>query len=156
MSKTVTLSDDDLAALWAIRQIAADTQHPARPAAIAALDRIAASPADGQAPVAEPRIQFDPGAKAWRSISFGRVRPGPTSRSSGPPSVRQSADRDSRSSADPVRTAIPDQLGCDTGRRRYRVECVSCAVVVHEATTGPRWNVGFHVREADRVVGALC
>jgi hypothetical protein len=43
-----------------------------------------------------------------------------------------------------------DQLGCDTGRRRYRVDCVTCNEVVHEATTGPRWNVGFHVREAHR------
>lgn len=47
MPKTVTLSDSDLAALHAIRQVVADTPHPARPVAIAALDRIAAAPEDG-------------------------------------------------------------------------------------------------------------
>lgn len=44
MPKTVTLSDDELAALQAMRQAVADARHPARPAAIAALDRIAATP----------------------------------------------------------------------------------------------------------------
>lgn len=39
------------------------------------------------------------------------------------------------------------ELGCDTGRRRYRVICRSCAVVVHPATTGPRQNMEFHLRE---------
>lgn len=39
------------------------------------------------------------------------------------------------------------ELGCDTGRRRYRVTCRSCAVVVHPATTGPRQNMEFHLRE---------
>lgn len=34
-----------------------------------------------------------------------------------------------------------DALGCDTGRRRYRVVCRSCRVVVHPATTGPRWKL---------------
>ena len=37
------------------------------------------------------------------------------------------------------------ELGCDTGRRRYRVECVTCGELVHEATTGPRWNMEHHV-----------
>jgi len=37
--------------------------------------------------------------------------------------------------------------GCDTGRRRYRVICRSCAVVVHPATTGPRQNMESHLRE---------
>jgi hypothetical protein len=39
-----------------------------------------------------------------------------------------------------------DELGCDTGRRRYRVVCRSCRVVVHPATTGPRQNMETHVR----------
>jgi hypothetical protein len=38
-------------------------------------------------------------------------------------------------------------LGCDTGRRRYRVICRSCDVVVHPATTGPRQNMRSHLRE---------
>ena len=42
------------------------------------------------------------------------------------------------------------ELGCDTGRRRYRVVCRTCRVVVHPATTGPRWNMEFHEREAAR------
>ena len=40
-----------------------------------------------------------------------------------------------------------EALGCDTGRRRYRVICRSCDVVVHPATTGPRQNMKFHLRE---------
>jgi len=47
MPKTVTLSDDELLALQAMRQIVADTPHPARPAAIAVLDRIRTQPEDG-------------------------------------------------------------------------------------------------------------
>lgn len=47
MPKTVTLSDDELLALQAMRQLVADTLHPARPAAIAALDRIKTQPEDG-------------------------------------------------------------------------------------------------------------
>lgn len=46
MPKTVTLSDEDLAVLRAARQIVADVQHPARPAAVAVFDRIAAAPVD--------------------------------------------------------------------------------------------------------------
>ena len=38
------------------------------------------------------------------------------------------------------------ELGCDTGRRRYRVVCRSCDVVVHPATTGPQSNMETHVR----------
>ena len=39
------------------------------------------------------------------------------------------------------------ELGCATGRRRYRVVCRSCDVVVHPATTGPQQNMEFHLRE---------
>ena len=39
------------------------------------------------------------------------------------------------------------EVGCDTGRRRYRVACRSCRVVIHPATTGPQWQVGYHLRE---------
>ena len=39
------------------------------------------------------------------------------------------------------------EVGCDTGRRRYRVVCRSCRVIVHPQTTGPQWNMGFHARE---------
>jgi len=42
-------------------------------------------------------------------------------------------------------TATP-QLGCDSGRRRYRVVCRTCRVVVHPATTGPREQMSSHVQ----------
>jgi hypothetical protein len=51
MPKTVTLSDDELVALQAMRQVVADVQHPARPAAIAALDRINAAVDEPRWPV---------------------------------------------------------------------------------------------------------
>ena len=37
------------------------------------------------------------------------------------------------------------EVGCDTGRRRYRVVCRTCRVVVHPATTGPREQMDMHV-----------
>ena len=49
-----------------------------------------------------------------------------------------------------LRVTATRELGCDTGRRRYRVECLSCQEVVHEATTGAHCNMGYHVREAER------
>lgn len=38
------------------------------------------------------------------------------------------------------------QVGCDTGRRRYRVECRSCHLLVHEATTSASAQVAYHLR----------
>lgn len=38
------------------------------------------------------------------------------------------------------------QVGCDTGRRRYRVECRSCRLLVHEASTSARAQVEYHLR----------
>jgi len=38
------------------------------------------------------------------------------------------------------------ELGRDTLRRRYRVICRTCRVVVHPATTGPREQMATHVR----------
>lgn len=46
MPKTVTLSDAELEALQAVRLIVADAPHPARPAAMALIDRIGAAPLD--------------------------------------------------------------------------------------------------------------
>lgn len=46
-----------------------------------------------------------------------------------------------------IRITATRELGRDTGRRRYRVECISCTTVIHEATTGPIQNVEFHIRE---------
>lgn len=41
------------------------------------------------------------------------------------------------------------EVGCDTGRRRYRVICRACRVVVHPATTGPYQQMNMHVREVE-------
>lgn len=45
-----------------------------------------------------------------------------------------------------MRVTATAELGCDTGRRRYRVVCRSCRVVVHPATTGPHAQMDTHVR----------
>jgi hypothetical protein len=47
-------------------------------------------------------------------------------------------------------TTATNEVGCDTGRRRYRVVCRSCRVLVHPATTGPMQNMEFHEREVAR------
>ena len=40
----------------------------------------------------------------------------------------------------------PTQLrGVDTGRVRFRVECLTCGEIVHEATTGSTFNVKSHL-----------
>ena len=36
----------------------------------------------------------------------------------------------------------------DTGRRRYRVECLECHKLLHEATTGPHCRCKEHDKEA--------
>jgi hypothetical protein len=35
--------------------------------------------------------------------------------------------------------------GCDTGRVRFYVECLTCKEVIHEATTGPRCLIESHM-----------
>ena len=45
------------------------------------------------------------------------------------------------------RVVATRHVGCDTGRRRYRVECLTCAIVVHEATTGPFSMARGHLRD---------
>lgn len=44
-----------------------------------------------------------------------------------------------------LRVTATSHLGCDTGRRRYRVECLTCGTIVHEATTGAYPNMQSHV-----------
>lgn len=51
-----------------------------------------------------------------------------------------------------------DKTGCDTGRRRFLVECRTCAeqlhlwsAVVHPAATGPRHYVAYHLDEAHNI-----
>lgn len=37
--------------------------------------------------------------------------------------------------------------GLHTGRRRYMVVCISCQELIHEATTGPAWNIVMHCKD---------
>jgi len=37
------------------------------------------------------------------------------------------------------------EAGFHSGRRRYLVECATCGVTVHEATTGPAENMVMHL-----------
>jgi len=63
------------------------------------------------------------------------------------PELRGGESRDYVKDGHHLRVTGTDTFGVDTGRRRYRVECLSCGELVHEATTGPRWNVEVHLRE---------
>jgi ribosomal protein S27E len=49
------------------------------------------------------------------------------------------------------RVVISDtgEVGCDTGRPRYRVACLTCGIVIHEATTGPMQRLEQHLRDDD-------
>jgi len=38
--------------------------------------------------------------------------------------------------------------GCDTGRHRYKVQCLECTKILHENTTGPSTRILAHMREA--------
>lgn len=40
-------------------------------------------------------------------------------------------------------------VGCDSGRKRYRVECVTCKEVLHTNTTGPICNMDMHERRVE-------
>ncbi len=45
------------------------------------------------------------------------------------------------------RITATEHAGFDTGRRRYRVECLTCKTVVHPATTGPLHQTRYHLRD---------
>ena len=40
-------------------------------------------------------------------------------------------------------------IGMNSGRTRYLVECMTCKVVLHEATTGPLSHVRDHWRDME-------
>ena len=46
-----------------------------------------------------------------------------------------------------MRVTAVRATGFHSGRRRYLVECLTCAVVVHEATTGAVYNMERHAQE---------
>ena len=43
--------------------------------------------------------------------------------------------------------APTNDAGRDTGRRRYKVDCVDCDYILHPSTTGPSSHVAGHMRE---------
>lgn len=66
------------------------------------------------------------------------------------PELRAGESRDYAIDDHHMRVTATSELGCDTGRRRYRVECLSCREVVHVATTGAHWNMEYHLRDVAR------
>ncbi len=46
-----------------------------------------------------------------------------------------------------LRISPTDQRGCDSGRIRYRVECLSCGTLVHEGSTSAPAQVNAHLRD---------
>lgn len=62
--------------------------------------------------------------------------------------LREGQSRDYAEGGHHFRVTATGKLGVDTGRRRYRVECLSCGEIVHEATTGAHANIRYHLRDA--------
>ncbi|HSX22905.1 MAG TPA: hypothetical protein VLE97_09050 [Gaiellaceae bacterium] len=62
--------------------------------------------------------------------------------------LREGESRDYAEGGHHFRVTATARLGVDTGRRRYRVECLSCSEIVHEATTGAHANIRYHLRDA--------
>lgn len=48
-----------------------------------------------------------------------------------------------------------NETAIHSGRMRYRVECASCNVLVHEATTGPGEMVSMHIRDVESAAGSV-
>lgn len=65
------------------------------------------------------------------------------------PGMRPGDSRSITEDGHTFRVTATGQTGCDTGRRRYRVECLTCQVEVHESTTGPMQQIGYHLRNKD-------
>lgn len=40
-----------------------------------------------------------------------------------------------------------NETGFHSGRTRYRVECMTCSKLLHEATTGPMCRIEEHLKE---------
>lgn len=43
-----------------------------------------------------------------------------------------------------IRFTATEAIGFTSGRRRWKVECVTCGALVHEATTGPNSLAATH------------
>ena len=61
------------------------------------------------------------------------------------PDLRAGESRDFAVEGHHMRVTGTSALGCDTGRRRYRVECLTCGELLHEATTGAYANMERHI-----------
>jgi hypothetical protein len=44
-----------------------------------------------------------------------------------------------------------NKFGCDTRRRRYRVECLTCNELLHAATTSPRAYLDPHLNDVHKL-----
>jgi hypothetical protein len=72
------------------------------------------------------------------------------------PGMRVGDERSLTLDGHTFRVVATEHVGCDTGRRRYRVECLTCEIIVHEATTGPLYQARGHLRDvADGYVDLL-
>lgn len=63
------------------------------------------------------------------------------------PELREGEARDYMVEDHHLRVTATAELGIDSGRRRYRVECLTCGEIVHEATTGAYWNMQKHAED---------
>lgn len=63
------------------------------------------------------------------------------------PGMKPGDERNVTQDGHVFRIVATRELGCDTGRRRYRVECLTCEALVHEATTSPSCQIESHFRD---------
>jgi hypothetical protein len=63
------------------------------------------------------------------------------------PGMRTSDERTLTLGDHTFRIVATEHVGCDSGRRRYRVECLTCEIQVHGATTGPLQQARYHLRD---------
>jgi hypothetical protein len=130
MTRTVTLSDADFAALQAIRLVVADSPHPARPAAIAALDRIAATPADeprspeGRRFVAQPLDVTQPDGNRCTWLDWDN-RWNPTADVAVPPGQHLHLALQREPSGAALLRWPLDAGAADHRRALYRLECIA-------------------------------
>lgn len=91
-----------------------------------------------------------------KTISFTYPWPRPTGpyasyRTDGPRSIMRVDVPDGGGGYITFMVCPTDAVGIHTYRTRYHVGCVSCNLVLHEATTGPTCRIEDHMREAHGV-----
>jgi len=67
--------------------------------------------------------------------------------SDGPRSLKVGERLDFEIAGNRFRIESTDALAPTTLRTRYRVTCLECAEVLHEATTGPKTYLRMHLRD---------